>query len=99
MWQKVRGYYCINGFEIVKHVMKSDELYESINKKGCYFFGEGENTFAIAAFPNGKGCPFSKDVTPYARKVRLFGSSMYVVFMGTDKDGEYFLQPSGKEAE
>ena len=91
-WQKIRGYYCIKNLEIAKHVMGSENVYSAINRKGYYLYGESENKFAIAVPPIGGESPFSEDVGKFAEKLRIMGGDYYTVFMGADKNGEYFLR-------
>lgn len=91
-WQKIRGYYCIKNLDIAKYVMESENVYSAINRKGYYLFGESENKFAIAVSPIGGESPFVEDVNKFAEKMRIMGGEYYTVFMGADKNGEYFLK-------
>lgn len=93
-WQKVRGYYCIKNLEIAKYVMGGENVYSAINKKGYYLFGETDKYFAVAVPSINKKSPFTAEIDRFAEKSRILGDDYYVVLMGTDENGEFFLKPA-----
>lgn len=95
-WQRISGYYCIKNLEIVKYVMRGESVYSAINKKGYYLFGENKNNFAVAIPTIDGNSPLAENINEFAEKMNIMGSYYYVVMMGTDENGEYFLK-SGRD--
>ncbi len=86
-WHRLCGFYSICRYDITDSVLA--EIYKTVNRTGFYYMGikdRGNVRYVAIAVSGNRGNPFGK-----FEKYAVFADNYYIVCMGIDKTGEYFI--------